>query len=248
MIDVHCHLTAREFEGNVGLVISSAIESGIKAMITSGLGYQDCLKALRISDNRVVYPSLGVPPYDLDDYEKVAGLIERERDRIVAIGEVGLDYWRAGRGDRYRQQRIFREFIELAKALDLPLVVHSRSAGRCAIDILLEMRVERVVMHAFDGRASYAAEAAEGGFMFSIPPSIARSPQKQKLVNRIPLENLLLESDAPALPPIPGEINHPRNVRVSAEWISRLKHLSFEKVAEATTSNALAMFDLHIPP
>jgi len=84
--------------------------------------------------------------------------------------------------------------------------------------------------------------------MFSIPPSIARSPQKQKLVSRIPLENLLLESDAPALPPTPGEINHPGNVRVSAEWISRLKHLSLEKVAEATTSNALAMFDLHIPP
>jgi len=179
LIDVHCHLTAREFEGNVELVISSAVESGVKAMITSGLGYQDCLKALRISDNRVVYPSLGVPPYDLDDYEKVVGLIERERDRIVAIGEVGLDYWRAGREDRYRQQRIFREFIELAKALDLPLVIHSRSAGRYAIDILLEMRVERVVMHAFDGRASYAAEAAEGASCSAYPHRSRGAPRSR---------------------------------------------------------------------
>jgi len=246
LIDVHCHLTAEEFKGDVKRVIADAVKSDVQAIVTSGLGYEDCLKALKISDNRRVFPSLGIAPYKLDDYEKVLTLIEKEQARILAIGEVGLDYWKGGREDRDKQQKVFEEFIELAKALDLPIIVHSRSAGKYAIEILLRKRADRVIMHAFDGKATHAAKAAEKGFMFSIPPSIARSAQKQKLVKRLPIDNLLLESDAPVLSPIPGEINHPKNVRISAEWISRLKNLSFEKVAEKTTANALSIFDLEI--
>jgi len=247
MIDVHCHLTAREFAGRVDSVVREASEAGVKAIITSGLGYSDCLKALEISSRyEAVYPALGVPPYDLSGYERVMELIEKERGRIVAIGEVGLDFWRGGREDRDLQRRVFEGFIDLAKSLDLPMVVHSRSAGKYALEILFEKRIERVVMHAFDGKAAYAAKAAERGFMFSIPPSIARSPQKRKLVRRLPVDSLLLESDAPVLSPTPGELNHPKNVRVSAEWISRLKNIPFEKVIGRTTENALRVFNLRL--
>ena len=246
LIDVHCHLTAEEFHGKVERVIADAARSGVKIIITSGLGYEDCLKALEISDHQIVFPSLGIAPYKLEDYEKVLSLIEKERSRILAIGEVGLDYWKGKREEWSKQQKVFEDFIDLAKSLDLPLVVHSRSAGKYALEILFKKRVDRVIMHAFDGKATHAARAAERGFMFSIPPTIARSSQKQKLVKRLPLDNLLLESDAPVLSPIPGEINYPRNVRISAEWISRLKNLTFDKVAEKTTLNAMEVFDLKI--
>jgi len=247
VIDVHCHLTAREFAGKVDQVVREASEAGVKAIITSGLGYLDCLKALEISSRyEMVYPALGVPPYDLSDYERVMELIEKERGRIVAIGEVGLDFWKGRREDWELQRRVFEGFIDLAKSLDLPIVVHSRSAGKYALEILFSKRIERVVMHAFDGKAVYAAKAAERGFMFSIPPSVARSSQKQKLVKRLPLDSLLLESDAPVLSPIPGKPNHPKNIRVSAEWISRLKNLPLEKVVERTTENALRIFDLQL--
>ena len=247
MVDVHCHLTAREFEGKVGEIVEEAVRSSVRVIVTSGLGYEDGLRALEISDYEVVYPSIGIAPYELDGYERVIELIEKERSRIVAIGEVGLDYWRGDRSKWDMQRKVFEEFIELAKSLDLPLVIHSRSAGKYALEILFEKRAERVVMHAFDGKASHAAAAAEKGFMFSIPPSVARSAQKQKLVKRIPLENLLLESDSPVLSPIPGTINYPKNVRVSAEWISKLKRIPFEEVAEKTTHNAEEILGIRIP-
>lgn len=245
-MDVHCHLTAREFENRVHLVVREAFEAGVKVIITSGLGYRDAIRALEISDGRIIYPSIGIAPYELEGYEEVLKLIERERSRIVAIGEVGLDYWRGSREERHLQQMVFEEFIDLARSLDLPLIVHSRSAGKYALEILARKRVDRVLMHAFDGKAEHAARAAARGYMFSIPPSIARSRQKQKLVEKLPLDSLLLESDAPVLAPTRGEVNHPRNVRVSAEWISRIKGVSLEAVEEKTTSNALELFDLRV--
>ena len=148
LIDVHCHLTAPEFEGKVWEIVEKSVKAGVKAMITSGLGYEDGLKALEISDYRIVYPSLGVSPYMLEGYEQVIDLINRESKKIVAIGEVGLDYWRVRDDEgRDRQRRVFREFIELSKSLDLPLIIHSRSAGRYALEILFEMRAEKVIMH-----------------------------------------------------------------------------------------------------
>ena len=247
LIDVHCHLTAPEFEGRNKEIIEKSVEAGVKAIITSGLGYEDGLKALEISDYKIIYPSLGMSPYMLEGYEQVMDLIRMESKRIVAIGEVGLDYWHVKDDEgRDRQKRIFREFIELSKELDLPLVIHSRSAGKYALEILFEMKAERVIMHAFDGAAKYAVRAVERGYMFSIPPSIARSQQKRNLVKRIPLENLLLESDSPVLSPIAGQINYPWNIIVSAEWIGRIKGISVEKVIEITGRNAVEILDLKL--
>jgi len=247
LIDVHCHLTAPEFKDRVEEIVEKSVKAGVKSIITSGLGHEDGLKALEISDYRVVYPSLGVSPYMLEGYEQVIELISRESRRIVAIGEVGLDYWhvRDDKG-RYRQRRVFKEFIELSKSLDLPLIIHSRSAGKYALEMLFEMRAERVIMHAFDGAAKHALKAVERGYMFSIPPSIARSQQKRNLVKRIPLENLLLESDSPVLSPVAGQVNYPWNIRVSAEWIGKIKGVSIEKVIEVTGRNAAEILDLRL--
>ncbi len=246
MVDVHCHLTAREFEGKLDLLIRESIDSGVGVMITSGLGYEDSLKVLEISDYRRIYPSLGVPPHDLAGYERVLELIEKEKARIIGIGEVGLDYWRGSRSSRNVQERVFEEFIELAKSLDLPVIVHSRSAGKYALEILFREKAERVIMHAFDGKASHAMRAAGRGYMFSIPPSIVRSVQKQKLVDKLPLDNLLLESDAPVLAPDRNRVNRPKNVKISAEWISRIKGISFSRVVDKTTSNAVEVFGVRV--
>jgi len=247
LIDVHCHLTAPEFEGKVWEIVEKSVKAGVKAIITSGLGYEDGLKALKISDYKIVYPSLGVSPYMLEGYEQVIELISRESRRIVAIGEVGLDYWRVKDDEgRDRQRRVFKEFIELSKSLDLPLIIHSRSAGRYALEILFEMKAERVIMHAFDGAAKHAVKAVERGYMFSIPPSIARSQQKRNLVKRIPLENLLLESDSPVLSPVAGQVNYPWNILVSADWIGKIKGVPIEKVIEVTGRNAAEILDLRL--
>jgi TatD DNase family protein len=116
----------------------------------------------------------------------------------VAIGEVGLDYWVIKNESKKQLQRdIFSSFIDLSREVDLPLNVHSRSAGRHAIALLRERGASRVQLHAFDGKAASALPAVEAGYFFSIPPSVVRSPQKQKLVKRLPLSCLIVETDSP---------------------------------------------------
>ncbi|MEM2909949.1 MAG: TatD family hydrolase [Nitrososphaerota archaeon] len=239
LVDVHCHLTDGAMRATLADVIKNAKESGVAVIVTSGLGYEDCLKALEISDYRMIFPSFGIMPYELEGYESVLNLIEKNAKRIVAIGEVGLDFHISVRSNKELQRKVFKEFIDLSLSLDLPLIVHSRSAGKHALEMLVECGAKDAIMHAFDGSASHSLIGIERGYFFSIPPSVVRSVQKQKLVKKIPLDNILLESDSPALSPVPGEVNLPSNVRISAEAVSRIKCIPLEKVEEVTTENAM---------
>ena len=156
---------------------------------------------------------------------------------------MGLDHWVVKDAtDRDLQRQIFAEFIALSNELNLPLNVHSRSAGRVTVQFLKEQGARRVLLHAFDGKASAALQGAAVGFFFSIPPSVIRSVQKQKLVRALPLERLLLETDSPVLGPDPAARNEPRNLRVACQAVADLKGVPFEEVAERTTANARQLF------
>jgi len=229
MIDIHCHLD--EFPDWHSLLVPE-----LEKVVTAALGRQSIERTLGMRHEKVVMTA----GCDCRAYEP--GLVEYIRsiaDRLVGIGEVGLDWF-----PKKREEQIepFRGYIALARELDLPIVVHSRSAGKHALRILFDSGAERVVMHAFDGNSRAAKEAVERGYFFSIPPSIVRSEQKQKLVSALPLKNLLLESDAPALGPKRGEKNVPANVTVSAREIARIKELKPDEVKKVTTKNAKALF------
>lgn len=247
LIDTHTHLCDRAFDGDLAAVLARAEKAGVAAIVTVGESLADAEHNLRLAVEfpGMVRPAAGLFPtrLDLDEAGKLAGFIRRTADRWVAIGEVGLDRWKVrDEADLELQAEIFGRFVDLARELELPLNVHSRSAGRQTIALLLERGATRVQLHAFDGRAARAEPAVEAGFYFSVPPSIVRSKQKQKLVRRLPLSCLLLETDSPVLGPDPAERNEPANAAVSVRAIAELKGVAEDAVIEATTENALALY------
>jgi TatD DNase family protein len=246
LIDCHAHMGDPVFDVDRHDVLRRARTAGVAGVVTVGETVEDAVRNLRLADvHPEILPAAGLFPthLGLDQAERIESLIRNHRERWVAIGEVGLDHWKVKEQvDRELQCEIFARFVRLSLELDLPLNVHSRSAGRHAIAVLLEEGARRAQLHAFDGKPSSAMPAVEAGYYFSIPPSIVRSRQKQKLVRRLPLSCLLLETDSPVLGAVPGERNEPAQVRVSLKAIAELKGLSEDEVAEAVTANARRLF------
>ncbi|MBC2717346.1 MAG: TatD family hydrolase [Desulfobacteraceae bacterium] len=246
LIDTHTHLCDPVFDSDRRKVIERARAAGVDKMIIVSENLTDARRNLKLA---AIYPELlpaaGLYPTQLDvkAAEEMVALIKKEHRHLAAIGEVGLDYWAVTEAhEKEIQQMIFSGFIALSLSLDLPLNVHSRSAGRHAVSLLLDKGAKRVQMHAFDGKYGAAMAAVEAGFFFSIPPSIVRSRQKQKLVKQLPLSCLLIETDSPVLGPNPGGRNEPANLVVSVEMIARIKDLNSQAVAEAVSENTHRLY------
>jgi TatD DNase family protein len=246
LMDTHTHLCDDSFDRDRGEVIDRAGSAGVSFIIAVGETLKDGKKNLQLAENYPqILPGAGLYPthLDLSAAMNLKALIEKERERLACIGEVGLDYWVIkDEEEREMQREIFSLFIELGKALDLPLNVHARSAGRHAIDILLKKGAAKVQLHAFDGKAATAQPAVEAGYFFSIPPSIVHSRQKQKLVKNLPLSCLLLETDSPVLGPTPGERNEPANTLIPLHAIAEIKGLSRDAVREAVIENTRRLY------
>jgi TatD DNase family protein len=246
LIDCHAHLGDPVFDADRHEVLRRARAAGVGGVVTVGETLEDAVRNLRLAEvHPEILPAAGLYPthLDLDQAGRIESLIREHRARWVAIGEVGLDRWKVKEGEELELQReIFLRFVRLSLEVDLPLNVHSRSAGRHAIDALLEAGARRVQMHAFDGKPSSALPAVEAGYFFSIPPSIVRSRQKQKLVRRLPLTCLLLETDSPVLGATPGERNEPAQVRVPLKAIAEIKGVSEDEVAETVAANTRRLY------
>ncbi len=246
LVDVHAHICDPDFDEDRTDVLTRARNAGVEAIVAVGENLGDARKNVELAK---AYPMLkaaaGLYPtvLDLDQADEMVAFIRLNRSHLVAIGEVGLDYWVVKEKSQKEVQReIFKRFVELSKALDLPLNIHSRSAGRHAIALLLENSATQVQMHAFDGKAGAALPAVEAGYFFSIPPSVIRSRQKQKLVKRLPLACLLVETDSPVLGPIPAMRNEPANLSISIQTIAQIKNVPEEAVMEAVSDNTRRLY------
>jgi len=246
VIDVHAHLASDAY-ADIDGVLARARAAGVRKIIMSITDPREYPLARSIVDRHpgYVFLTIGIDPCCMDQ-----GLFDRfvllaSSVPAVGIGEVGLDHFYI-RDDAQMalQEERFRATISIARGRGLPVVVHSRSAGKRALAILQSEGADRVLMHAFDGKAGDALDASKRGYYFSIPTSVVHSDQKKKLVRLLPLESLMLETDSPVLAPVRGETNEPANLVMSADAISAIKRIPIEDVIAATSYNAASLFRL----
>ena len=248
IVDTQTHICDSSFDADRDEVLHKAAKAGVSAVIAVGENISDARRNVELAGKYpMIRPAAGLYPtiLDLDQAERMHSFIRQERAKLVAIGEVGLDFWVVKEEPaKELQKEILKGFINLSKELDLPLNIHSRSAGRHAVALLLEHGATRVQMHAFDGKASAALPAVEAGFFFSIPPSVVRSRQKQKLVKHLPLSCLLVETDSPVLGPDPKQRNEPANITFAIKAIMELKSAGEDEVLEAVYENTCRLYGL----
>jgi TatD DNase family protein len=246
LIDTHAHLSIDSFAVDREEVLVRAADSGVSAIICVSETLAEAEDVLSLCEKYpILKPAAGLYPEfaGLDATVALYAFIQKYSAKLHAIGEVGLDYWLVKEDEEREVQReVLRRFIVLGRELDLPLNIHSRSAGRHVIELLLENDAKKIQLHAFDGNWSAAMPAVEAGFFFSVPPSIIYSRQKQKLVKQLPLSCLLLESDSPVLGPVPKERNEPANIVHSLQAVSEIKNIPLEEVRETVLANTLRLY------
>jgi len=257
MIDVHCHLCDAQFEKDLDDVIIRAKNAGVIACIVCTENQTEFDRALSLSEtyNNWFIPCFGVHPVQMNTLTKknrsvlmneIDGMRDKlaaHSERLVAIGEVGLDYtFGKTEEDKLVQHNVLKKQISMANSFNLPLNVHSRSAGGPVIDFLLKNGVKDVVLHAYSGDYESAIPAINAGYYFSVPPCSINDKLKQSVFEKVPLEQLLLETDSPVLGPHREERNEPANLVVSCQFLADLKKVDVENVQKVTTENAFRLF------
>jgi len=255
LIDSHAHLEMPEFRRDLNEVLQRAKDSGVEYIFTVGTERKDWRRALEIAQSHPsVYAILGVHPHNAKEIDEKTYPVLKElckHERVRAYGEIGLDFFR-DHSPRDVQLKRFREQVGLAKELKLPIVVHDREAHREALEILKSEKAgeNRGIIHCFSGDEKMAKACMDMGFFISIPGSLTYKDAGpfHEIVKRLPLEFLLVETDAPFLTPVPfrGKRNEPSYVKYTAEKLAEIKGVAFEKVAEVTTQNALKVFRLNL--
>lgn len=252
-IDTHVHLNADQYEEDLQQVIERAIKAKVEKMVVVGFNRKTIEKAMELADEyEFIYAVIGWHPVDAidctpEDLEWIEQLASHPK--VVGIGETGLDYY-WDKSPKDVQQELFRKQIHLAQKLKLPIIIHNREATGDVVKILREENAALVggVMHCFSGSVETAKECIAMNFMISLggPVTFKNARQPKEVAKEIPLEHLMIETDAPYLAPHPyrGKRNEPSYVPLVAEEIARQKELTVEEVAKVTTSNAIKFFKL----
>jgi TatD DNase family protein len=244
MIDTHCHLENEAFHEDLDAVITAAQKLGI-GIITSAIESHHWERNCNIAETyENVFATTGLDPVRYIDCDLASTWIQKNKERMISIGEIGLDhFYIRDHHQRELQESCFKRLIDLAHELCLPIQVHSRSAGKKALEILESCNASDVHMHAFDGKASLARRASTDlGYYFSIPTSVVRSPQKQKLVKAIDIERLLLETDSPVLGPEKQSRNVPSNLPIALKETASIMKRSEEEIREIALENTLRLY------
>ena len=253
LIDSHAHLDFDKFNKDRDQVINRAYDNGIKKIINVGSNLVSSHRSLNLSQQYdMIYAVVGIHPHEAKDLDKKALTVIKDlakADKVVGIGEIGLDFY-YDNSPREIQKEAFRKQLRLAKEINLPIVIHSRDADQDTIAILKEEKMSnhKILLHSFTGGKEMAQEALEMGAYFGVGGIVTFSSahELKDIIQKTPLSNILLETDSPYLAPTPhrGKRNEPLYVKEIAKYIASLKNTTLEKVAEVTTRNTERFFNL----
>ncbi len=260
LTDTHCHLDFCSFDQDRAEVLDRARRAGVMRILNPGIDLESSQRIIRLAEGEpLLYAAVGVHPNEAESWtEATIDALEQlsKHEKVVAIGEIGLDYYR-NQARREIQREAFRRQLELAANCNLPVVVHNRDADSEVVEILCEWQqalcqgnqslAQRPgVLHSYSGSVEAAQMAIEHNFMIGVtgPITYRNADRLRHTITQVPLKHLLIETDAPFLPPQPrrGERNEPAFVNVVAEKLAELFQTTVATVAEQTSVNADKLF------
>jgi TatD DNase family protein len=263
LYDVHAHLTDRRLAAQEDALIARAREAGVTTIISNGLNPSDNEATLAVAARHdIVRPALGLYPVDAVLPEMLAMGVEYKRDtdappptaeesvkwledhveQAFAVGEIGLDRYWVPEELWPRQEEVFRRLVRLAIAADKPIIIHTRKAERRALEVLVEEGARRVDWHCYSSKLKLARRIAAQGHFLSIPANARKSDGFRRMLETLPREQLLLETDCPYLGPVRGELNEPANVAGTAKLAAELWDEPIESVHRQLEDNFTRLF------
>lgn len=245
LIDSHAHLNFKAFEKDFDKIIKRSLNEDIQ-IINVGSDYSTSKKAVEIAQKyNGVYVAIGIHPIHAQEFEGLSSLKELSPLRnIVAVGEIGLDYFRDYGEFKEKQKEILLEQLNLAKELNLPVILHCRMAHNDLLDILRNYNISGVI-HCFTGTWEEAKKYLDKGFYLGINGILYKFDLKE-VIKKTPLDKILVETDCPYLTPPQSKTkrNEPINVKYIVEEIAKIKEVDFKTIAEATVQNTKKLFNI----
>jgi TatD DNase family protein len=254
LIDSHAHIYYRDYAGDFDAMLQRATDAGVDAILVVGTDIESSRESVELAEKHPqIYAAVGIHPHDAGRVTEACYDVIRELARssakVVAIGEIGLDFYR-DRSPREDQERVFRAFLRMAGELGKPVIVHDRDAHRQVLDCLREEGTRQGVLHCFSGDTAMAAEAVAMGLYISIPGTVTYPANEalRDVVRNVSIDRMLVETDCPYLSPVPhrGKRNEPAYVRLAAERVAEVKGLSLEDVSRITTKNVRDLFGIRL--
>lgn len=251
LIDTHCHIQFKPLSNNVEAVIDRAKKEGVEKLIVVGCDIKSSEEAIALAEKHDnIFAAIGLHP---QDSKKLTGQMWEEfkkmakHEKVVAIGETGLDYFKEY-SPKDVQQRVYKQHIKLAMELDKPLIVHNRDADEDSLEILQELGAKNVVFHCFSSDVSFARKVWMAGYMTSFTGNVTypKARNLRDVIEECPLDAMMVETDCPYLAPqkYRGGTNEPSYVVEVAKQIANTKGKQFSEIAEITTKNAEEFFGI----
>jgi len=247
LVDAHIHLSDQEYSGITDEIVAEAQSSNVVALVSNSMNLETSVNSLKLADEHpgIVYAALGIHPWNIsalseDELQQTLTLISehRQNKNMVAIGEIGLDYKYMAAWEK--QLKVFDEMLKAAEKLDLPVIIHSRGTTAQIVDMLPTYNLKKVLLHWFSNPISALTKAIERGYFITEGAPTAYSNGIRDVVRRVPLANLLTETDGPVRffkQPFNGKRTTPAFIPIVVKAIAEIKKLDVEDVADQIAKN-----------